>query len=642
MSQTKQYDWQYPIRYGKEKEINTDVLILGGGIAGCWAAIAAAKKGAKVVILEVAATMRSGAGGPGCDHWSSAITNNPCCTLTADEWVQALYESSGGYTNSMAMYITARESYDILMELEQMGAKVRDTEDEFKGAEFRDEKTKLLFAYDYTNNHTIRVWGTTFKPVLYKECKRLGVEVHDRVMATSLLTEGGKQGARVIGATGVDARTGEFIVAKAKSTISCLGNDGREWHSSTEASGFGMRSGNTSGGAALAWRAGAEFTLMEGPSRGSAMEVSSGVGAGRHGNTWFACTLVDANGKELPWVDRDGRVLKTVAERYRPAPGQKFFLPAHFHSTVYDYIEPSTVGVEEMVAKGEITLPIYADLTNMPEDERRVIWGVMVGEESRSKVTLKYYTEAGFDPTQDMLEGYQLRMSSESHVASAGRRIGRMVRAGGLVVDWDLKTTLDGLYAAGNSLFAHGAHPEAAATGKYAGRKAAENARQTTGALKLNRQQVELEKHRVYGPTKRKDGIEWKELNQGINKVMQFYCGDPKEEKVMKLGLKLLDDISAEVTANSFATDPHKLARTLEVMDILTFSKIIINACLARKASSTLLGLRRWDYPEVDPEEWHKFITIKETDGEVQVGEIPIGFWGDLAGNYAAHCGLQA
>ena len=96
MSQTKQYDWQYPIRYGKEKEINTDVLILGGGIAGCWAAIAAAKKGAKVVILEVAATMRSGAGGPGCDHWSSAITNNPCCTLTADEWVQALYESSGG------------------------------------------------------------------------------------------------------------------------------------------------------------------------------------------------------------------------------------------------------------------------------------------------------------------------------------------------------------------------------------------------------------------------------------------------------------------------------------------------------------------------------------------------------------------
>ena len=36
--------------------------------------------------------------------------------------------------------------------------------------------------------------------------------------------------------------------------------------------------------------------------------------------------MVDANGKEIPWVDKDGRVLKTVEERYRPAPGQKFFV----------------------------------------------------------------------------------------------------------------------------------------------------------------------------------------------------------------------------------------------------------------------------------------------------------------------------
>jgi NADPH-dependent 2,4-dienoyl-CoA reductase/sulfur reductase-like enzyme len=37
--------WPYPIRYGEEKEIAGDVLVLGGGIAGCWAAISAAKKG---------------------------------------------------------------------------------------------------------------------------------------------------------------------------------------------------------------------------------------------------------------------------------------------------------------------------------------------------------------------------------------------------------------------------------------------------------------------------------------------------------------------------------------------------------------------------------------------------------------------
>ena len=40
--------WPYPVHYGKENEVSCDVLVLGGGIAGCWAAIGAARKGARV------------------------------------------------------------------------------------------------------------------------------------------------------------------------------------------------------------------------------------------------------------------------------------------------------------------------------------------------------------------------------------------------------------------------------------------------------------------------------------------------------------------------------------------------------------------------------------------------------------------
>ncbi len=58
--------WPYPIRYDKEQEIDTDVLIIGGGIAGCWAAISAARKGVRVALVEKGDTIRSGAGGPGC------------------------------------------------------------------------------------------------------------------------------------------------------------------------------------------------------------------------------------------------------------------------------------------------------------------------------------------------------------------------------------------------------------------------------------------------------------------------------------------------------------------------------------------------------------------------------------------------
>ena len=56
-----------------------------------------------------------------------------------------------------------------MLDMESFGGKIRDTEDEFKGAEFRDDETKLMFAYDYKNKFTLRVWGSTFKPSLYKE-----------------------------------------------------------------------------------------------------------------------------------------------------------------------------------------------------------------------------------------------------------------------------------------------------------------------------------------------------------------------------------------------------------------------------------------------------------------------------------------
>ena len=76
-------DWPYPIRYEVEKEISADVLVLGGGIAGCHAAINAAKKGAKVVVVEKGSVIRSGAGGAGIDHWHDACTN-PCSKITPE------------------------------------------------------------------------------------------------------------------------------------------------------------------------------------------------------------------------------------------------------------------------------------------------------------------------------------------------------------------------------------------------------------------------------------------------------------------------------------------------------------------------------------------------------------------------------
>ena len=36
-------------------------------------------------------------------------------------------------------------------------------------------------------------------------------------------------------------------------------------------------------------------------------------GTGNNHNTWYAATMVDARGVEIPYLDRDGNVLKTVS-----------------------------------------------------------------------------------------------------------------------------------------------------------------------------------------------------------------------------------------------------------------------------------------------------------------------------------------
>ena len=48
--------------------VKTDVLVVGGGIAGCFAAIRASEMGSDVVLLEKATVRRGGSVGPGMDH----------------------------------------------------------------------------------------------------------------------------------------------------------------------------------------------------------------------------------------------------------------------------------------------------------------------------------------------------------------------------------------------------------------------------------------------------------------------------------------------------------------------------------------------------------------------------------------------
>ena len=441
------YQWPYKNEIGQEEEVSCDVLVLGGGLAGCYAAIAAARKGKKVIVVEKGATERSGAAGSGFDHWESACTN-PCSRVTPKEIAEAYIEEQDYYSNGIAHYIECREGYDRLLDMESFGGKVRDTEDEFKGAEFRDEETRLMFAYDYKNRFTLRVWGSTFKPALYRELKKLGVAVYDRTEATALLTAVVNGKKRGTGALGMNVRTGKFMIFRAKATILTMSRPARVWLFNPDLVGLcEFRPTQSIGsGHAMGYRAGIEFTMMEKSVKGEFSAAGRSFppyGTGNNHNTWYAATMVDARGVEIPYVDRDGKELKTVSERYYPAPGQKFFLKGGvIDEAKYEYRGPETLPFDELIKRG-YQLPFYADLSRMPEMERKVIWGMMVGEEGKTKIPiLENYTKRGFDPEKHMLQSYGNGWQSAAFLAQERQLFGA---PGGIMHDWDLKTNIDGI-----------------------------------------------------------------------------------------------------------------------------------------------------------------------------------------------------
>jgi succinate dehydrogenase/fumarate reductase flavoprotein subunit len=86
--------------------------------------------------------------------------------------------------------------------------------------------------------------------------------------------------------------------------------------------------------------------------------------------------------------------------------------------------------------------------------------------------------------------------------------------------------------------------------------------------------------------------------------------------------------------------------RAIECMSRLTIGEIIMQASLNRKASSRFLDFKRLDYPEMDPKEWTKLITLSQVKGDIKVGERPLDYYllppnaSAYEENYRKHCDL--
>lgn len=652
-------EWPYEVNYGKENEIECDVLVVGGGVGGCRAAISARQHGADVVLVDRGFTKHSGQGGAGVDHWHGAV-RNPCSKVTPEMYSDVAMEVSGGYTNGAARYIIGMEGWDTLLELEQMGVQIRDEDDDFKDTMWRDEETKLLFAYDVNSKHCLRIYGNNIKPVVDREMRKLGVRVYERTCITALLTENGVKGGRVIGAMGINDRTGEFFIFKAKAVVVATGGGSRLGSFAPDMTGNGamVDLNMVAMGHTLAWNAGAEMVLMDylGGATGLGYACYS---MGNSDNTYQGVRVTDNEGNVIPYANSRGELLTEERQIFEAARPDEHFVIGHGiglnQPATRDYsITSLDPKLSSLLKDGTYKLPLYDDFPGMPEKSREIIWNLMLAHEGKCRVPIfENLQKWGFDPSQDML---QYAITDNQMVCALVSWMGpdhsppswiSTKGPGGVLTDWRLQATTPGLFVAGgNPLFGSGCHGEAHTTGRYCGRQAAAFAKKNP-AVEPDRAQIDREKEEVYAPINNPGDVSWRELNFALTRVFQDYCGKHKTDEILRLGLKRMADLRRTEGQRTYASNPHELARVVECYRLMDLSACYMEAARARKCSSKMLNFKRVDYPEMDPPEWHKFLPISKTEDGIKVRELACDFYrqepydNTLLKNYEAYAELD-
>lgn len=136
-----------------KERLESDVLIVGGGIAGLMAAIAAADKGASVTLLDKANTKRSGAGATGNDHFLCYI---PEKHGTIDVVYEEFMDSQNATSNDTPLVMRFLETSPTIVNMwNDWGINMKPTGDfHFEGHAYPG-RPKIFLKYDGHNQKKV-------------------------------------------------------------------------------------------------------------------------------------------------------------------------------------------------------------------------------------------------------------------------------------------------------------------------------------------------------------------------------------------------------------------------------------------------------------------------------------------------------
>jgi len=239
--------------------VETDVLILGGGMAGCGAAVEAAywakAAGLKVALVEKAAIDRSGPVAMGLSAINTYMGMDGKVTHDShmpEDFVKYVTNDQMGLTRQDLVYDIARHVDSSVRHFDKWGLPI-----------WKDEKGN----FSKSGQWQVTISGESYKIIVAEAAKNaLGMDnIIERVFITHLLKDE-KEPNRVCGAVGFSVREDKFYVFKAKAVLCILGGAVHVFRPRSQAEGFGRSwmppflAGATY---ALTLQAGGELTQMD-------------------------------------------------------------------------------------------------------------------------------------------------------------------------------------------------------------------------------------------------------------------------------------------------------------------------------------------------------------------------------------------
>jgi succinate dehydrogenase/fumarate reductase flavoprotein subunit len=546
------------------KIVDCDVLIIGGGLAACMAALEAAKRGVRVVLVDKGRLGRSGSsptsGGVSQAAFGHADPRDSKAMHFSDTIIGGEFIPHQEIVRAVVNEVTDR-----VVELEEIGLRFKKQED---GKKFYQEK-RLGSSYARSVppiGGSVGMLGTLRKEVLNRE-----VEVHQWTMITRLF----KNGDRVSGAIGINVQNGEFSVFRAKAIVLAAGS-------------------------AIALE---KYTSANFLTTGDAYTAAFEAGAKLANLEFLEFTLIPAPGGRAipmaglsPFTSKGGRFFNALGERFLEK-----YDPQRLENTTRAIIVASTYK-EILEGRG----PVYLDPSFIPDDK----WDMEMTFEYGPKLA-----KAGIDCRRDRFEWVPAL-----HTFLGGVLVDERCAAAGVQGLYASGESSTGTHGAnrlsGNAIAS--CLVMGVRSGKFATQFASANECGGVDDGELAREIARVESFKGEG------GLDPFAVETEIKNLAWESLGVVRNGPGLAKGIEKFRQIRCEKIPRTTGKDLRGWIKALECGNLAWVGEMIARSALERRESRG--QHHREDHPDRDDQNWLKRVQVYKQGEEVACEAAPILF----------------